>query len=157
EASLADLDPRLRCERQPASRLDQRVVPDHQPALVQRFQDLALDRESDEGAGAGHVAVDPPAPSQAPVALVPTPLHPPQPPAGFLSASHRRNYDHHVARTRRQFSHVIAATSSAANPAASSAATSRGNPDASPSSAGTVAPSKSDPSATCSTPIRSAT
>jgi uncharacterized membrane protein len=64
---------------------------------------------------------------------------------------------HQAPSTRRQLDQAIAATSSVLKPAASSASSSLGNPATSPSGAGIVVPSKSEPSPTWSTPIRSAT
>ena len=61
EAAVADLDPRLGRQRQPAAGLEQGPFADPQPALVERLEHLALDRMADEEAAAGGVAVDPPA------------------------------------------------------------------------------------------------
>ena len=74
EAAGADLDLGLGRQRQPAARLQQRPFADPQPPLVERLEQLALDRVADEEAAAGGVAVDPPAAQQPAVALVPAPL-----------------------------------------------------------------------------------
>ena len=47
EAALADLDPGLRTERQPAAGLEQAAGADHQAALIEALQYLALDRVAD--------------------------------------------------------------------------------------------------------------
>ena len=80
EAALADLDLGLGRQGQPAAGLEQRALADPQPPLVERLQHLALDRVADVEAAARGVAVDPPAPQAAVVALIPAPLRPPQPP-----------------------------------------------------------------------------
>ncbi len=67
-------------QRQPAAGLEQRPLADPQPALVERLEQLALDRVADEEAAPRAVAVDPPAAQAAMVALIPAALHPPQPP-----------------------------------------------------------------------------
>ena len=94
EAARADLDPGPRRQGQPAARLEQRPLADRQPPLVERLQHLALDRVADEEAAARGVAVDPPAPQQPLVALIPAPLLPPDPPAARChpgTLCHRRS------------------------------------------------------------------
>src|SRR6202012_3508454 len=81
EAAGADLDLRPGGEGQPTAGLEQRPFADPQAALVERLEDLPLDRIADEEAAAGGVAVDPQAAREPLVALVPAPLRPPDPPA----------------------------------------------------------------------------
>ena len=71
--------------------LEQGVLPDRQPAVVERLEHVALDRVAHEPAAAQRVPVDAGAAPGQGVALVPAPLLPPQPgPRGEVVAHVRR-------------------------------------------------------------------
>src|SRR5690242_15949780 len=82
EAALADPDPCLAVEGEPAARFEQGPLPDLEVAGVEGLENLALDRVADEIAALGGVTVDPASPPPVVVALIPAPLPPPGAPLG---------------------------------------------------------------------------
>src|SRR5262249_62012936 len=77
EAALADPDPGVAREGQPAAGLEQRPLSDLEPFRIERLQRLTLERVADEEPTGCGVTVDPEATAPAMVALVPAALHPP--------------------------------------------------------------------------------
>src|SRR5439155_12833531 len=84
KAPLADLDAGLGGHREPAAGLEQAALADPKAPLVERLEQLALDREADEEAAASRVPSKAQPPQRSPIPLVPAALYPPQPPAGKL-------------------------------------------------------------------------
>src|SRR5688500_11374178 len=80
EAALADLDPCFLRHRDPAPRFEQGALPHAQPAIVEGLEELPLHRLTDVEAATSGVAVDPPAPPEAAVSLIPPALEPPEAP-----------------------------------------------------------------------------
>src|SRR5690606_6178491 len=84
EDARTDLDPRLGPQGQPDPGFEMTALPQAEPPLFQRFQDLALDRMADVGACGRGVPVYAQPPKQAVIALIPAPLAPPDPPSPLI-------------------------------------------------------------------------